>query len=94
VVRGEDLLVSTFRQLLLYRAFDLVPPRFFHTPLIVDESGGTAGQTTWLTQFECFKRKRLRGGRTARSLPKQIVEEPFITGVIPSDSRETRMRNL
>ena len=39
VVRGEDLLVSTFRQLLLYRAFDLVPPRFFHTPLIVDESG-------------------------------------------------------
>ena len=39
VVRGEDLLVSTFRQLLLYRALDLVPPRFFHTSLVVDESG-------------------------------------------------------
>jgi len=39
VVRGEDLLVSTFRQLLLYRALDLVPPRFFHAPLVVDESG-------------------------------------------------------
>jgi len=39
VVRGEDLLVSTFRQLLLYRALDLMPPRFFHVPLVVDESG-------------------------------------------------------
>jgi glutamyl-tRNA synthetase len=39
VVRGEDLLVSTFRQLLLYRALDLVPPRFYHTSLVVDESG-------------------------------------------------------
>lgn len=39
VVRGEDLLVSTFRQLLLYRALDLTPPKFFHAGLIVDESG-------------------------------------------------------
>jgi glutamyl/glutaminyl-tRNA synthetase len=39
VVRGEDLLRSTFRQLLLYRALDLTPPQFFHTQLVVDESG-------------------------------------------------------
>jgi glutamyl/glutaminyl-tRNA synthetase len=39
VVRGEDLLVSTFRQLLLYRALNLTPPKFFHTPLVLDESG-------------------------------------------------------
>jgi glutamyl/glutaminyl-tRNA synthetase len=39
VVRGEDLLLSTFRQLLLYRALDFLPPRFFHTSLVVDESG-------------------------------------------------------
>jgi glutamyl/glutaminyl-tRNA synthetase len=39
VARGEDLLLSTFRQLLLYRALDLLPPRFFHTSLVVDESG-------------------------------------------------------
>jgi len=39
VARGEDLLLSTFRQLLLYRALDLLPPRFFHTSLAVDESG-------------------------------------------------------
>lgn len=39
VVRGEDLLKSTARQLLLYRALDLPSPSFFHCPLVKDESG-------------------------------------------------------
>lgn len=39
VVRGADLLVSTFRQLLIYRALDLEPPRFYHTPLLTDAAG-------------------------------------------------------
>lgn len=39
VVRGEDLLVSTARQLLLYRALGLPPPAFFHCPLLTDEHG-------------------------------------------------------
>ena len=39
VVRGADLLVSTARQLLLYRALGLMPPTFFHCALMTDESG-------------------------------------------------------
>jgi len=39
VVRGEDLLKSTARQLLLYRALGLTPPEFFHCPLLTDGSG-------------------------------------------------------
>lgn len=39
VVRGEDLLTSTFRQLLIYRALNLPAPQFYHAPLITDESG-------------------------------------------------------
>jgi glutamyl-queuosine tRNA(Asp) synthetase len=39
VVRGEDLLKSTARQLLLYRALGLTPPAFFHCPLMTDETG-------------------------------------------------------
>jgi glutamyl-tRNA synthetase len=39
VVRGEDLVRSTFRQLLVYRALGLQPPRFFHAPLVRDDSG-------------------------------------------------------
>jgi glutamyl-tRNA synthetase len=39
VVRGADLLVSTARQILLYRALGLEPPRFFHCELMTDEKG-------------------------------------------------------
>jgi glutamyl/glutaminyl-tRNA synthetase len=39
VVRGEDLLRSTARQLLLYRAFGLKPPEFYHCQLMTDDSG-------------------------------------------------------
>jgi glutamyl-tRNA synthetase len=39
VVRGEDLLRSTARQLLLYRALGLSAPRFCHCPLVKDASG-------------------------------------------------------
>ncbi len=39
VVRGDDLIPSTPRQLLLYRALGLSAPRFAHVPLVVGEDG-------------------------------------------------------
>lgn len=39
VVRGADLLLSTFRQLLLYQALGLTPPAFYHCPLVTDDHG-------------------------------------------------------
>lgn len=39
VVRGEDLLTSTARQLLIIRALNGTPPRYFHCPLVLDSSG-------------------------------------------------------
>jgi glutamyl-tRNA synthetase len=39
VVRGADLLVSTARQILIYRALGLEPPLFHHCPLVTDERG-------------------------------------------------------
>ena len=39
VVRGEDLLTSTARQLLLYEALGWTPPAWFHCPLMTDEQG-------------------------------------------------------
>ena len=39
VVRGDDLIPSTPRQLLLYEALDLRPPRFSHVPLVVGPDG-------------------------------------------------------
>ncbi|OIO59788.1 MAG: tRNA glutamyl-Q synthetase [Verrucomicrobia bacterium CG_4_10_14_3_um_filter_43_23] len=39
VVRGEDLLMSTARQILLYRALGWETPQFYHCPLILDDKG-------------------------------------------------------
>ena len=39
VVRGADLLKSTARQLLLYRALGLEAPQFYHCDLVRDEAG-------------------------------------------------------
>jgi glutamyl-tRNA synthetase len=39
VVRGEDLLISSARQLLIYRALGLKPPAFYHAPLLCDTNG-------------------------------------------------------
>jgi glutamyl-tRNA synthetase len=39
VVRGDDLLPSTPRQLLLYQALGLMPPKFIHVPLVVGPDG-------------------------------------------------------
>ena len=40
VVRGSDLLLSTFRQLLLFRALGLKEPAFYHAPLVLDPETG------------------------------------------------------
>jgi glutamyl-tRNA synthetase len=39
VVRGADLLKSTARQILLYRALGWTPPEFYHCDLVLDDSG-------------------------------------------------------
>lgn len=36
VVRGEDLLLSTARQILLYEALEWNPPEWYHCPLVID----------------------------------------------------------
>lgn len=39
VVRGADLIKSTFRQLLLFRALGLAALAFYHCPLVTDDQG-------------------------------------------------------
>lgn len=39
VVRGEDLLRSAARQILLYEALEYEAPEFYHCPLMLDEQG-------------------------------------------------------
>lgn len=39
VIRGDDLIPSTPRQLLIHEALGLTPPTYFHVPLVVGEDG-------------------------------------------------------
>ncbi len=45
VVRGEDLLLSTARQILIYRALEAPPPRFRHVGLVCDAHGKRLSKT-------------------------------------------------
>jgi glutamyl-tRNA synthetase len=46
VVRGDDLIGSTPRQLALYRALDLPPPAFAHVPLVLAPGGERLAKRT------------------------------------------------
>ena len=46
VVRGEDLLTSTARQLLLFEALGWPPPAFAHAPLVCDATGRRLAKRT------------------------------------------------
>jgi glutamyl-tRNA synthetase len=64
VVRGMDLLRSTARQLLLYRALGQAPPLFCHCPLLTDAAGVRLAK-----RHDALSLRQLRaGGATPESL--------------------------
>ena len=64
VVRGADLLMSTARQILLYRALGLTPPEFFHCTLMLDENGKRLAK-----RHDALSLRALRGqGKTPEEL--------------------------
>jgi glutamyl-tRNA synthetase len=70
VVRGADLLVSTARQILLYRALGLTPPAFFHCPLWCDEAGERLAK-----RHDALSLRTLRArGETPESLRQNWIE--------------------
>jgi len=70
VVRGADLLVSTARQLLLYRALGLPAPGFFHCALVRDEKGQRLAK-----RHDALSLRTLRGqGKTPAELRRDWAE--------------------
>lgn len=61
VVRGEDLLLSTCRQLLIYRALGARPPDFYHTPLVRDAQGNRLAKRSEAMSLRA-RRKADNGG--------------------------------
>jgi glutamyl-tRNA synthetase len=67
VVRGADLIKSTFRQLLLYRALGAIPPQFCHCLLMNDDRGARLAK-----RHDALSLRTLRERGTT---PAQIVEQ-------------------
>lgn len=55
VLRGDDLVASTPRQLLLYQAFGWRPPRFAHVPLLVGPDGRRLAKRHGDTSLRSFR---------------------------------------
>jgi glutamyl-tRNA synthetase len=68
VVRGEDLLTSTARQLLLYESLGWQAPAFYHCPLLRDDAGQRLAKRTAALSL-CALRERGRSPAEIRSSP-------------------------
>ena len=68
VLRADDLLPSTPRQLLLYRALGLREPRFVHVPLVVGPDG--------------LRLAKRHGDTSLRHLREQGVDGPAVVGYL------------
>jgi glutamyl-tRNA synthetase len=60
VVRGADLLISTARQLLLYRALGCHAPRFYHCALMTDEAGVRLAKRHDVLSLRALRAKGMR----------------------------------
>ncbi|MDD5708886.1 MAG: tRNA glutamyl-Q(34) synthetase GluQRS [Kiritimatiellae bacterium] len=63
VLRGDDLLPATHRQLQLYRALGLKPPRFVHVPLVVSEDGRRLAKRHGDTRIAALRGRGVPAGK-------------------------------
>jgi glutamyl-tRNA synthetase len=80
VVRADDLLPSTPRQLLLYRALELGVPNFLHVPLVVGADGLRLAKRHGDTSLRWFRRQ----GVDRRRLVGYLAE---LCGLRPAGAR-------
>jgi glutamyl/glutaminyl-tRNA synthetase len=90
VVRGEDLVRSTFRQLLIYRALGLPPPRFHHCPLLADAHGNRLAK-----RHDALSLRVLRArGESPESIVARWADDPSAAGRDPGDSANDSLRKF
>ena len=69
VIRGEDHVGNTPKQILLYEAMGMKVPEFAHTPLILNESGAKLSKRDGVTSVDDFKQM----GFTAEGLANYMT---------------------
>jgi glutamyl-tRNA synthetase len=72
VVRGEDLIASTFRQLVLYAALGWAAPAFFHGPLVLNARGERLAKRDDALCIRALREK----GASAEEVRKMMLAAP------------------
>lgn len=71
VVRGSDLLLSTARQLLLYRALGWSPPQFHHCRLVTDAAGVRLAKRNAALSLKSLRERGADPAETVRSFSEE-----------------------
>ena len=80
VIRGEDHIANTAKQILLYEALDETIPYFAHTPLILNQEGRKLSKRDGVTSINDF--------REMGFLPEALVNYMSLLGWTLSDSTQ------
>ena len=80
ILRGDDHISNTPKQILLYEAFGLEPPRFGHMPLILGPDGSKLSKRHGGVSVEEYKREGF--------LPEALANYLILLGWMPKDGRE------
>ena len=80
VIRGEDHIANTAKQILLYEALGATVPIFAHTPLILNQEGKKLSKRDGVTSIDDFKQMGF--------LPQAIANYMSLLGWTPPDSTQ------
>jgi glutamyl-tRNA synthetase len=80
VIRGEDHIANTAKQILIYEALGATPPQFGHTPLILNEQGAKISKRDGATSVWEF--------RNMGYIPEAFNNYMALLGWSPSDGKE------
>ena len=81
VVRGDDLIYSTYRQLAIYHALDWTPPLWLHVPLVIGPDGKRLAKRHGDSRLSLMREQKLAPERLigilAASLGMQRTDAPI-----------------
>lgn len=80
VIRGNDHIANTFKQILIYQALDLAPPHFAHIPLILGKDRAKVSKRHGAVSVMEYQKQGF--------LPEAFVNFLALLGWSPKDDRE------
>ncbi len=80
ILRGDDHISNTPKQVLFYEAFGLEPPRFGHMPLILGQDGSKLSKRHGGVSVEEYRKEGF--------LPEALANYLILLGWMPRDGRE------